>query len=241
MKFSIVIPAHDEERCLGECLASCRAAGDDYAGKVETIVVLNRCTDRTEDVAREAGARVVREDRRNLSAVRNAGARVAGGEFLLTIDADSRMAPTTLGEADKALSSGRYIGGGVPIRPERLSAGIVLTGLALFLWLVPPGISAGLFWCRRRDFEEIGGFDEGRTIAEDVDFALRLRAHGRRCGKRFGTLWCAPVVTSCRKFDRFGDWFALKMMLRNPLAVRNAIRSGNNTDLANRLFYDFRR
>jgi glycosyltransferase involved in cell wall biosynthesis len=231
----VVIPARDEERYLGACLSSLQAAAARYPGPVETIVVLNRCRDRTEAIARRAGARIVREDAKNLAAIRNAGARVAQGGVLITVDADSRMSPNMLCEVGRALGSGRYIGGGVPIRPERWSLGILAGTLLLFsLLLLPYGISGGLFWCRREDFEAIGGFNRSRLVAEDVDFARRLKAHGKEHGKRFKTLWRTHIVTSCRKFDRFGDWF----LMRHPRRIRRALR-GCDRASADRFFYDF--
>jgi glycosyltransferase involved in cell wall biosynthesis len=235
MQFSIVIPARDEERWLGACLESIRVAAAPYPGLVETIVVLNRCTDQTEVIARRLGARTVEMDGKNLSAVRNAGARAAAGDILVTIDADSVMAPHTLTEIDRLLATGKYIGGGAMVRMERMSLGIAMTYVPLVALLVLwHGISAGLFWIRRADFEAIGGFDEARVSAEDVDFATRMKAFGRARGKRFATLWRAPITTSCRKFDHFGDWYL----------VRNAPRfvsmlGGRDENAANHFFYDF--
>ena len=40
-------------------------------------------------------------------------------------------------------------------------------------------------------------------LAEDLDFARRLRAHGKRTGRRFTTMRAAPIVVSCRKVDRY--------------------------------------
>jgi glycosyltransferase involved in cell wall biosynthesis len=234
MKFSIVIPARNESALIGGCLDSVAEASRPYAGQVETIVVLNRCTDSTEGIALAHGARIVRDDSRNLARIRNAGARHATGEILVTVDADSRMTPNMLQEIDAKLSSGRFIGGGVPIRPERTSLGIFLTGLALFAFL--PGLSAGLFWCYRRDFEAIGGFDERWAIAEDVDFAKRLRRHGSLTGKRFGTLWRTHITTSCRKFDRYGDWY----FLLRPWILWRGLR-GIDRGFGKEFFYDFRR
>lgn len=234
MKFSVVIPARDEEARIGACLRSIETAARPYPGEVETVVVVNRCRDRTEEIARDLGARVVREDARNLSAIRNAGARAAHGDILITLDADSVMSPRMLTEVDRALETGRYVGGGVPIHPERMSLGIFLTGLVLYLILLPHGISGGAFWSRREDFKAIGGFDEGWITAEDVDFARRLKAHGRRQGKRYRTLWRTPIRTSCRKFDTFGDWF----FVRNLRLLRKALR-GKDDGLGNRFFYDF--
>jgi glycosyltransferase involved in cell wall biosynthesis len=45
--------------------------------------------DRTEEIAVSLGCRMVREDARNLSRIRNAGVSAATGEMIVTIDADS--------------------------------------------------------------------------------------------------------------------------------------------------------
>ena len=61
---TVVIPAHNEERYVSRCIGSIRKAAEFYGGEVEIIVVCNRCTDSTADIARELGARVLtNEDR----------------------------------------------------------------------------------------------------------------------------------------------------------------------------------
>lgn len=57
----------------------------------------------------------MREDVKNLARIRNAGARAAVGEVLVTIDADSRMSRGALVAIDSALSSGTTVGGGTVI------------------------------------------------------------------------------------------------------------------------------
>ena len=74
MRFSVVVPAHNEARLLPKTLAAIAAAAAAVAGEVEVIVVANRCTDSTATLARDTGAVVVPSDARNISAVRNAGA-----------------------------------------------------------------------------------------------------------------------------------------------------------------------
>ena len=236
-RFSVVIPAHNEEELLPVCLNSIDVAAAHYPQQVEIVVVVNRCTDATESIARERSCRIVHDNNKNLAMIRNAGVKQAAGEIVLTVDADSRMAANTFEEIDKALASGRFIGGGVPIRPERMSAGIMLTGLLLAAWLVPSGISGGLFWCYRRDFGEIGGFNEQLTTAEDVEFGKRLKARGRAHGKKYGTLWKAPIVTSCRKFDTFGDWFAVRLFCLHPIQTWKTLH-GRHPDMGNRYWYD---
>lgn len=231
---TVIIPAHNEEDFLPACLAGWERAATGH--QVEIVVVLNRCTDRTETIAREAGARIVREDAPNLSVIRNAGARAARGELLVTCDADSVPHPRSLERILAKLESGRFVGGGTVTLPERWSPGIVASLAAITPYLAWHGVSFGMFWCRRADFEAIGGFDERLVSVEDLDFAERLRAHGRRDGRRFGTLWRAPLTTSCRKFDRFGDWY----LFLNPRLVWRIFR-GTDREAADGFWYEVRR
>ena len=236
LRFSVVIPARNEERFIGRCLESIRTAAASCPDQVEVIVVLNRCTDCTDQIARGFGARIVHEDARNLSIIRNVGARASIGEILVTIDADSAMSPGTFTAIDQALSSGRTVGGGTQIIPERWSSGIRTTYFffMLFSWIT--GISGGLFWCLRADFDAIVGFDEKLISAEDIDFARRLGGHGRKTNRPFSTLRAAPIVTSCRKFDAFGDWCAF----RDPLLIWRLLK-GTHRPTINRFFYDIDR
>ena len=81
-RFSILIPARNEEKCLPGCLESIKAAAEPFPGQVEVIVAVNRCTDRTEEIAVAHGAKVVDDDSRNLAKIRNAAARMATGEVI---------------------------------------------------------------------------------------------------------------------------------------------------------------
>lgn len=236
MRFSVLIPARNESRLLPVCLESIYAAAAPFPGQVEVIVAVNRCTDDTEQIALARGAKVVHEDRRNLAAIRNAAARAGCGEIIVTIDADSRMSANMLTEVDRLMRTGRYIGGGVFVLPQRWSLGIVTSALMLSVIMLRHRVSGGLFWCLRRDFEAIGGFDETWVSVEDLDFAKRLKSHGRRQGKRFKTITKAHIVTSCRKFDQFGDWY----LIRHPGFVWRIFTGRSQRD-ADAFYYDVER
>ena len=237
MQFSVVVPAHNEERLLPRGLAAIDVAAGQIETDVEVIVVANRCTDATAVVAGGAGAIVVEDESRNISAVRNAGAAVATGEVLVTIDADSAMAPETFREIERLLGTGRFVGGGTKIVAERHSAGIRATYAIAEVLVRLTGLGGGLFWCLRSDFEAVGGFDESVIVAEDLDFARRLRAHGKRTGRRFTNMRTAPMVASCRKFDRFGDWHMFRMALQTREI--HAAMTGSDPAWADRYFFDF--
>ena len=220
---------------MPSCLEAARQAAARLEVLVEIIVVLNRCTDATEEIATRHGCRIVREDARNLSAIRNAGVAAANGEIIVTCDADSRMHPDAFLDILAKLGSGDCVGGGAMVLPERWSLGIVASALSVLPYLIFSGVSFGMFWFRKADFDAISGFDTRFVSVEDVDFAQRLKAHGKRTGRGWGTLLRAALVTSCRKFDEFGDWY----LLRNPSFVRRVFR-GNDRQAADKFWYDVR-
>lgn len=234
-KISLIVPAHNEAAFLPACLDTAARSAERIDHEVEILVVLNRCTDETETIARSRGCVIVREDAKNLSLIRNAGAAAARGEILVTCDADSWMHPDTFREIIRLLDAGRHVGGGAFVLPERWSPGIVASVISILPYLAFSGVSFGLFWCRAGDFHAIGGFDARLVSVEDVDFAKRLKAHGRKSGRKWGTIFRAPLVTSCRKFDEFGDWY----LVLNPGFVRRVFR-GTDRKAADQFWYDVR-
>ena len=234
MKLSVVTPAHNEERHIAACVSSVFESAKHAAIDFEHIVVLNRCNDRTEEIAVSLGCRIVREDARNLSKIRNAGVSAATGEIIVTIDADSVMSRNMLVEVMRTLSTRRYIGGGVRIVPERWSLGIACSLMVVLPFVLWHRVSAGMFWCFKSDFDSIGGFNEKLVCVEDVDFGTRLKHLGRERGLRYGTIRRAHITTSCRKFDQFGDWY----FVRHPGVVWNIFRRSQKTSDA--FYYDAR-
>jgi glycosyltransferase involved in cell wall biosynthesis len=74
---SVIIPAYNEERFLSPTLSALRKAAEEFTDEFqrpcEIIVCDNMSTDRTCEVARAHGARVVHHSERNIAGVRNAG------------------------------------------------------------------------------------------------------------------------------------------------------------------------
>src|SRR5947199_8826137 len=81
----------------------------------ELIVCDNNSDDRTAQIARAAGARVVFEPLNQIARARNAGAAHAAGEWLIFIDADSHPSRELFAEAAEAMQGGRCLGGGAKI------------------------------------------------------------------------------------------------------------------------------
>lgn len=236
VKFSVIIPARNEEKFIGSCLSSILKAAGKIQDRVEIIVVLNRCTDSTEKIALEHGARIEKNDEKNLSKIRNSGVKKARGEIIITLDADSRMHEFMLVDVAKALESGKYIGGAVFIRLERYSIPIFLSVLMVMPYFLLRGISGGSFWCYKNDFNKIQGFNENLLSFEDLDFAKRLKRFGKESKRKFKILYRAHITTSCRKFDMLGEWYMLKNFWQFWTLLK-----GQNKKLSNYIWYDAKR
>ena len=93
MRISVVIPAHNEEAYLPQCLEAVLAQS---LPPFEVIVVDNASTDRTREVAEAFGVRVVYCAKKGVAHARQAGLLAARGEWVAMTDADSLPTPTWL-------------------------------------------------------------------------------------------------------------------------------------------------
>ena len=237
---SLVIPAFNEEDFLPALLDTVDQARAEYSGDpdaIEVVVADNDSTDRTAEIARDRGCKVASVERRRIAAARNAGGRVAEGDIIAFVDADSLIHPDTFNAIDRTLQDDVIIGA-TGITMSRWSLGIGVSLALLYPIIYAIGADSGVVFCRRSDWEEVGGYNESMTFAEDVDFFLRLRKLGRTRGQRFRRTTGARTVTSARKFDRHGEWHYVKAMALGPVWLatnREALR-----EFAQMYWYDDR-
>ncbi|MEW6335868.1 MAG: glycosyltransferase [Acidobacteriota bacterium] len=238
-RISLVIPAYNEEALLPRLLDSVDVAARTWVargGTLEVVVADNASTDDTAQIASVRGCRVVRVERRRIASARNGGAAAADGEVLAFVDADSRIHPDTLVAVDRAMRDPRVIAGATGVRLERRSPGIVATWLLLIPLVILLRMDTGVVFCRREDFDAVGGYDERRAFGEDVQFLWDLRRRGRTRGQRLVRLRGTKALASTRKFDRHGDWHYFTSLLRlAPLIVRDPSAT---TEFAERYWYD---
>jgi glycosyltransferase involved in cell wall biosynthesis len=199
MNVSIIIPTLNESAYLPRLL---RALKEQRLPPQEVIVADAGSTDNTVAIAQEWGARVVAG---GLPAVgRNAGARHAGGEYLLFLDADVVPGPFFL-ERTLAEMEARRLDVATPLyqplEEEPLYA--LLTELAnLYLLIMAPISPHAPGFCifiRRSLHEQIGGFDESLVMSEDHDYVRRAARWGR-----FGVLRQERLKVSMRRLEKEG-------------------------------------
>lgn len=241
-RISLVIPAYNEERYLPRLLDTVDAARGRFAergGTVEVIVADNLSTDATARIAAERGCRVVPVTTRNIGAVRNGGARAATGEIVAWVDADHRIHPDTFVAVDEAMRSDRVVGGSSGATLERWSLGLALTYAIMVPMVWITGFDTGVVFCRRADFEAIGGYDERWKVAEDVMWMAAMRRYGKARGQRLVRVRRIKVIASTRKFDEHGDWHYFGFLLRAPALF---LSGGKNVDgFLDRYWYKPRR
>ena len=232
---SLVIPAYNEARLLPRLLDSVDASKLRYGKGVQVIVADNSSTDATATMALRRGCDVTRVEKRCIAAARNGGARLATGDSVCFIDADSSIHPDTFRAIDEALAQPDVVGGATGVYPERWSIGIAFTWAAMMPLVWATGMDTGVVYCRRADFEAVGGYDEEREFAEDVAFMWALKRHGAKRGQKLARLPHVKAMASMRKFDRHGDWHYFTTVL--PQGVPSVFRRSRRTELAQRYWY----
>jgi glycosyltransferase involved in cell wall biosynthesis len=93
---SVVVPAFNVERYLGECLTS--LVEQNLAGQLEVVIVDDGSTDRSGAIGRSfvsgrPGWHLLRTENRGLGAARNTGVRHTHGQYLTFLDSDDMMLP----------------------------------------------------------------------------------------------------------------------------------------------------
>lgn len=111
-KVSVIIPCHNYEQYLSVAIES--AVKQVTRFEYEIIVVLDRCTDKSAEIARSyanRGVLAITVDNGGLSATRNSGAKAATGEYLVFLDADDALGNENfLQVLSEALDADRTLG-----------------------------------------------------------------------------------------------------------------------------------
>lgn len=232
---SVVIPAYNEKRGLGDSVRRIREALDaspQTNGAYEIIVCDNNSSDTTAAVAGGLGCTVVFESVNQISRARNKGAEVAVGEWLLFIDADSWPSPQLIGDMVPLLFDPGCIGCGATIHvvdgPRWFKFALESKNWSMrtFKWCW-----GGFILCRRDAFIELGGFPGDYFFFEELEFIKKLKRLARKRGQKFVILHKHPFNTSGRKAMKYGFWTWMKFAVSVVFSPRKAVRDKAAADL----------
>jgi cellulose synthase/poly-beta-1,6-N-acetylglucosamine synthase-like glycosyltransferase len=190
--FLVLIPAHNEEQVIANCLAAIEA---DRRPRDTVLVVADRCTDATADIARSFGARVLErgaDEAPGRAAARQAGleaARDVPWDAVLMLDADSVIEPGFFRACQRALATGAQAvqarsesARGDGLAAEASLAAFTLQGITIPRGRDRLGLSVrlrGTGMAIRRELALSHRFHA--PASEDLFFTLDLLLQGVRC------------------------------------------------------------
>ncbi len=246
-RISVIIPAHNEELLLAEALHSILAS--DYP-QLEIIVVADRCTDRTVEIARGIADQ---DDRLQVFELDECpegwsgkchtcwhGYQKATGDYLLFTDADTLFAPTLISKSltymhGRSLDFLSLLGQLRFEHPfERTAQPIAAMALMRMYPLTKANreetkdrrpFANGQFMLFKREVYESIGTHEGlrNAILEDLRFARRLTRYGFRIGVTFaGSLFTVRMYETIDEFRRGWKRIMIEGANRNSPRLRSA-------------------
>lgn len=196
-KVSVIIPAYNVAPYIGDTLDSVFAQTfSDFE-----VIVINDGSPDTAELERELARFLnrigyVKQENRGASAARNAGLRIARGEFVAFLDADDLWLPSYLDEqikfirerdCDLVCADAEVFSNDsrqAKTYMETLMAHAPSTGEVTFIGLLGAEqnlITSGVV-VRRERVIEVGLFDETLRNSQDFDLWLRLALKGTRMG-----------------------------------------------------------
>ena len=184
MTISVVIPAYNEEELLPKTLASL----SQLDRKPDEIVVVDASsTDKTAEVARNAGAVVITVPKQTIGFSRQQGLLKATSDIVATTDADAILPHDWLNRIEKALSKPNvvgYFGGfhvfdGPPVYRFFINSIQPLWNVFLFaVFRMPMATGQNMAFYRTLALDA-GGFPPEFKMAEDIEIARRMMTKGK--------------------------------------------------------------
>jgi hypothetical protein len=186
---SVIIPAYNQARYIRQSITSVIAQTYPH---LEIIVIDDGSTDETAQLVgniHDPRLRYFYQENQGLSAARNAGIRIAKGDYFSYLDSDDLFLPDKLkillNEFKADSKMGMVAGQAIPIDDDvhqigkMFSKGIPAEGALL---LLGNPLHVGSILIKRKWQLRVGFFDENLRSYEDWDMWLRLVRHGCRVG-----------------------------------------------------------
>ncbi|MBI4058806.1 glycosyltransferase [Candidatus Microgenomates bacterium] len=171
---SVIITTRNSATTLSALLESIRK--QTYP-KIEIILVDNKSTDRTTEIAREYTRKVYNKGPER-SAQRNFGVKQASGKYILILDSDMRLTKLVVEQCVNKLEKSPLIG--ALVIPEKSFGEGFWTKVKVYereFYLGESDIEAARFF-RTNIFRKSGGYDLSITGPEDWDLPLRMKKDG---------------------------------------------------------------
>ena len=241
VKMSVIVPAFNEEKLLGESLRHIQTAMTAFSSPgwdSELIVCDNNSTDHTSEIAAAAGAKVVFEEVNQIARARNSGAAAASGDWLVFVDADSHPSPELFGEVALQIQAGKCLAGGCTIKLHgSYPIASLITGIWNWISRTNKFMAGSFIFCDAAAFRKVGGFSHELFASEEIDLSQRLKQLARETGRHIVILHRHPIVTSARKMHLYTAREHIRFLIKTVFNWRGTL---TNREACNQ-WYDGRR
>lgn len=180
MKISVVVPAYNEERCIGRCI---EAIQNQTILPHEIIVVNNASTDRTASIAKSYGVTVLNEPKKGTTWARNRGFNFATGDVIARTDADTTVYPDWIERIGyhtkrgiQALTGPTYFDSPLLDEKSQIPESYFKLLKLIFghqMWFGANMVLTKEMW----DICKKGPFQDGKKVHEDTELALIISKH----------------------------------------------------------------
>lgn len=202
---SVIIPARNEEKNLHELLESLKA--QTYKRRFEILVIDGKSSDKTREVAKKYGCRVIIQKKLGVSNAKNLGGKKAKGNILVFLDADHIVNRTFLMEIEKCFKDKKVKCARPKIIPlqnnwiqKALAIQIELATKRQRAWEYPT-----IF--RKEVFMKVGGYDENLDFGEDRELPHRVKKLGYKTVLIKKAINYVKPVDSLIKLFKQGRWY----------------------------------
>jgi glycosyltransferase involved in cell wall biosynthesis len=207
---SIIIPTLNEQQYIPHVLKPLK--------KYDVIVVDGGSRDRTTDIAKRFGTRVILAKGTNIAEARNIGAKLAYGDIQIQLDADTFLTEEMVKEVEKIFESDKnVVGGTFRLYPYDGSwyhalfltlCAVVIRSLSFLPISSRPRVAGSVIFMRKEAYDRVGGY-WNIPVAEDQRMASRLSKIGKF------VLINKVAYTSARRWIKWGFFKATAIMLIN--------------------------
>lgn len=209
-KISVVIPCYNEEKGIAKVLASMPDLVD------EILVVDNNSSDRTAEVARQHGARVVTETRQGYGAAYKRGLAEASGDLIVTMDGDATYPTHAIGYLLEILflDSLDFISAArIPIHfaknlnmVQRYVGNIFLTlVVGILFWIRLRDSQSGMWVFRRSILDKVAVRSDGMPFSEE--FKIKSFRHPHIAAREVPIQFKYVERIGPSKLNLWGDGF----------------------------------
>lgn len=222
MRFSIIIPTLNEARFIHACLLDLQT----LKNKSEIIIVDGGSTDNTLEIAKPLADKIIISSQGRAKQM-NAGAKLAKGETLVFIHADTFLPENALDLITQALSKtnpgwGRF---NVQLKGNHILLKVIAALMNIRSCLTNIATGDQVLFVSKQLFDKVGGYPD-IALMEDIELCTNL--------KRLSPSIClkAKVTSSGRRWEKNGVFKTILLMWR----LRLGHFFGENPDILSTLY-----